>query len=327
MLLFGFGMGLNFVTLTLMAVSGVAQHEAGAASGLLNATPAGGRFARPVHPGHGLRHGQPQRGREADPGVHGAGDRRSRRREFAETQQLPAPWGHEVLAQGISTAFIAGRGDGRTRPAHRGAGDPGPQERPGGASSRGRAARTPVAGTGRDGAQREARASAQVQAPRAADRPDRRARLSAHVRSDSSPACAQSTYESIAGTDRPHRCQARAVLTRAFDGRFARMSPGPRLAPARGVPGTRRTRPVVALMPARAQERSGSGSVSRAGTASAERPLEVVEVDLARRLVALDVPLGDQPVRATSGRTPARRPPRSPRRRAAASGRRTPRPP
>src|SRR5206468_882640 len=38
MLVFGFGMGLNFVTLTVTAVSGVAQHEAGAASGLLNAT-------------------------------------------------------------------------------------------------------------------------------------------------------------------------------------------------------------------------------------------------------------------------------------------------
>ncbi|MBK3647976.1 MFS transporter, partial [Streptomyces sp. MBT33] len=37
MLVFGFGMGLNFVTLTVTAVSGVAQHEAGAASGLLNA--------------------------------------------------------------------------------------------------------------------------------------------------------------------------------------------------------------------------------------------------------------------------------------------------
>jgi hypothetical protein len=32
MLVFGFGMGLNFVTLTVTAVSGVAQHEAGAAS-------------------------------------------------------------------------------------------------------------------------------------------------------------------------------------------------------------------------------------------------------------------------------------------------------
>ena len=35
---FGLGMGLKFVPLTLIAVSGVAPHEAGAASGLLNAT-------------------------------------------------------------------------------------------------------------------------------------------------------------------------------------------------------------------------------------------------------------------------------------------------
>lgn len=26
--------------------------------------------------------------------------------EFAKTHQLPAPWGHQVLAEGISTAFI-----------------------------------------------------------------------------------------------------------------------------------------------------------------------------------------------------------------------------
>ncbi|GAB2801399.1 hypothetical protein GCM10027073_37290 [Streptomyces chlorus] len=26
--------------------------------------------------------------------------------EFARTRQLPEPWAHEVLAQGISTAFI-----------------------------------------------------------------------------------------------------------------------------------------------------------------------------------------------------------------------------
>jgi hypothetical protein len=26
--------------------------------------------------------------------------------EFAKTHQLPAPWGHDVLAQGISTAFV-----------------------------------------------------------------------------------------------------------------------------------------------------------------------------------------------------------------------------
>lgn len=38
MLVFSLGMGLNFVSLTLMAVSGVPVHETGAASGMLNAT-------------------------------------------------------------------------------------------------------------------------------------------------------------------------------------------------------------------------------------------------------------------------------------------------
>ncbi len=38
MLLFGFGMGLNFVTLTLTAVSGISDSESGAASGMLNTT-------------------------------------------------------------------------------------------------------------------------------------------------------------------------------------------------------------------------------------------------------------------------------------------------
>ena len=38
MLVFGLGMGMEFVSCTLMALSGVAPQEAGAASGLLNAT-------------------------------------------------------------------------------------------------------------------------------------------------------------------------------------------------------------------------------------------------------------------------------------------------
>ncbi|CAM5741843.1 MFS transporter [Streptomyces hirsutus] len=105
MLVFGFGMGLNFVTLTLTAVSGVAQHEAGAASGLLNATQqvggsvglallttvfgtAGRNEAKEQLPAF-LAEGTPEQ-----------------KAEFARTHQLPEPWGHEVLAQGISTAFI-----------------------------------------------------------------------------------------------------------------------------------------------------------------------------------------------------------------------------
>ncbi len=105
MLIFGLGMGLNFVTLTLTAVSGVAQHEAGAASGLLNAT-------QQVGGSVGLAllttvFGTASRD-EAEKQVPSflAEGTAQQKAEFAQTQQLPAPWGHEVLAQGISAAFI-----------------------------------------------------------------------------------------------------------------------------------------------------------------------------------------------------------------------------
>ncbi|WP_306930574.1 MFS transporter [Streptomyces luteogriseus] len=105
MLVFGFGMGLNFVTLTLTAVSGVAPHEAGAASGLLNTTQqVGGSLGLSILTtvfGTATRD-------EAEKQLpqfmaEGTAEQKA---EFARTQQLPAPWGHEVLAQGISTAFI-----------------------------------------------------------------------------------------------------------------------------------------------------------------------------------------------------------------------------
>ncbi|MET7603865.1 MFS transporter [Streptomyces avermitilis] len=105
MLLFGFGMGLNFVTLTLTAVSGVAVHEAGAASGLLNATQqVGGSLGLSILT---TVFGSASRD-EAEKQVpkflaDGSAEQKA---EFAKTHQLPAPWGHEVLAQGISTAFI-----------------------------------------------------------------------------------------------------------------------------------------------------------------------------------------------------------------------------
>jgi EmrB/QacA subfamily drug resistance transporter len=105
MLLFGFGMGLNFVTLTLTAVSGVAPHEAGAASGLLNATQqVGGSLGlsilTTVFGTASREEGEKQVQlfmAEASP---------EQKAEFARTQQLPAPWSHEVLAHGIATAFI-----------------------------------------------------------------------------------------------------------------------------------------------------------------------------------------------------------------------------
>jgi len=109
MLLFGFGMGLNFVTLTLTAVSGVAKHESGAASGLLNATQqVGGSLGLSILVtvfGTASRTEAesqvPRFMAEASP---------AQQAEFAQTGQFPAPWGHEVLTAGISNAFLAGVG-------------------------------------------------------------------------------------------------------------------------------------------------------------------------------------------------------------------------
>ncbi len=106
MLLFGFGMGLNFVTLTITAVSGVAQHEAGAASGLLNAMQqVGGSLGlsilTTVFGSASKDEAETQMAKfmaEASP---------EQKAQFAETHQLPAPWGHEVLTQGISMGFVA----------------------------------------------------------------------------------------------------------------------------------------------------------------------------------------------------------------------------
>ncbi|MCM8550437.1 MFS transporter [Streptomyces sp. STCH 565 A] len=105
MLVFGFGMGLNFVTLTLTAVSGVAQHEAGAASGLLNAMQqVGGSIGLAILTTvFGTASKDEAKQQVPDLLTNGSAEQKA---EFARTQQLPAPWGHEVLAQGISAAFV-----------------------------------------------------------------------------------------------------------------------------------------------------------------------------------------------------------------------------
>ncbi|WP_405654799.1 MFS transporter [Streptomyces sp. NBC_00019] len=105
MLLFGFGMGLNFVTLTVTAVSGVASHEAGAASALLNTTQqVGGALGLSILT---TVFGSASRD-EATKQVASfmAQATPEQKAAFAKTHQLPAPWSHEVLAHGISTAFI-----------------------------------------------------------------------------------------------------------------------------------------------------------------------------------------------------------------------------
>ncbi|WP_274563098.1 MFS transporter [Streptomyces spiramyceticus] len=109
MLLFGFGMGLVFVTATLTAVSGVAQHESGAASSLLNATQmVGGSLGLSILMTVFGTASRDEAARqipsfltEATPAQQAA---------FAKSHELPAPWGHQVLAEGISTAFWAGVG-------------------------------------------------------------------------------------------------------------------------------------------------------------------------------------------------------------------------
>ncbi|SEE43697.1 MFS transporter [Streptomyces sp. Ag109_O5-10] len=105
MLIFGFGMGLNFVTVTVTAVSGVAPHEAGAASALLNATQqVGGSLGLSILT---TVFGSASRD-EATKQVASFMAQASpeQKAAFAKTHQLPAPWSHEVLAHGISTAFI-----------------------------------------------------------------------------------------------------------------------------------------------------------------------------------------------------------------------------
>ncbi|MGW2571571.1 MFS transporter [Streptomyces sp. NPDC001537] len=106
MLVFGFGMGLNFVTLTVTAVSGVAQHEAGAASGLLNATQqVGGSLGLSILTTVFGSASKDEAQKQLPKFL--AGGSAQQKAEFAKTHQLPGSWGHEVLARGISMGFVA----------------------------------------------------------------------------------------------------------------------------------------------------------------------------------------------------------------------------
>ncbi|POX49215.1 MFS transporter [Streptomyces sp. Ru71] len=105
MLVFGFGMGLNFVTVTITAVSGVASHEAGAASGLLNATQqVGGSLGLSILTTVFGSASKDEASKQLPDFL--TGGTAEQKAEFARSHQLPAPWGHEVLAHGISSAFV-----------------------------------------------------------------------------------------------------------------------------------------------------------------------------------------------------------------------------
>ncbi|MFF3492372.1 MFS transporter [Streptomyces sp. NPDC002795] len=106
MLLFGFGMGLNFVTLTLTAVSGIADSESGAASGMLNTTQqVGGALGLSVLTTI-FSSASESEAKKQIPKFLAEGSP-EQKAEFARTHRLPAPWNDSVLAHGISNAFIA----------------------------------------------------------------------------------------------------------------------------------------------------------------------------------------------------------------------------
>ncbi|MFJ9175750.1 MFS transporter [Streptomyces sp. NPDC102360] len=106
MLLFGFGMGLNFVTLTLTAVSGIADSESGAASGMLNTTQqVGGALGLSVLTTI-FSSASASEAKKQIPKFLAEGSP-EQKAEFARTHRLPAPWNDSVLAHGISNAFIA----------------------------------------------------------------------------------------------------------------------------------------------------------------------------------------------------------------------------
>ena len=103
MLLFGLGMGLLFVPLTIVAVSGVAPHEAGAASSLLNVTQqVGGSLGLSILV---TVFGTASNEATTQVGQFLANASSELQAQFQQTGQLPAQYAHQVLAHGISTAF------------------------------------------------------------------------------------------------------------------------------------------------------------------------------------------------------------------------------
>lgn len=105
-LVFGLGMGLQFVSLTLMAVSGVAPHEAGAASGILNTTQqVGGSLGLSILV---TVFGTASRNEATDQVPKFLADATpAQLAQFRRTGQLPGQWGDQVLASGVSSSFVA----------------------------------------------------------------------------------------------------------------------------------------------------------------------------------------------------------------------------
>ncbi|MFJ5260441.1 MFS transporter [Streptomyces sp. NPDC088387] len=105
-LVFSLGMGMEFVALTLMALSNVETEDTGAASGLLNATQqVGGSLGLSILV---TMYGTASRN-EAEKRVPEFLSRATpaERVRFERTGVLPDPWGDQVLTSGVSAAFVA----------------------------------------------------------------------------------------------------------------------------------------------------------------------------------------------------------------------------
>ncbi|MGW6457729.1 MFS transporter [Streptomyces sp. NPDC055078] len=105
MLVFSLGMGMQFVSLTLMALSGVPRQESGAASGLLNVMQqVGGSLGLSILV---TVFGTASRDKaESLVPEFLAGATPAERLTFRRTGQLPPPWDDQVLSSGISAAFV-----------------------------------------------------------------------------------------------------------------------------------------------------------------------------------------------------------------------------
>lgn len=107
MIVFGLGLGLTFVTLTLTAVSGISQEQVGAASGLLNAMQGvGGALGLSIlvtiNSSAGRSEGKKQ---IANFMAHGSAAQKA---AFAKTQALPVKWSNAILTHGVTSAYVVG---------------------------------------------------------------------------------------------------------------------------------------------------------------------------------------------------------------------------
>ncbi len=105
MVLFGLGMGFLFVPLTITAVSGVDRHESGAASSLLNVMQqVGGSLGLSILVTvFGTSSRNEAKTQAARFFANATPDQQA---QFRQTGHIPAVYTDQILAHGISTAFI-----------------------------------------------------------------------------------------------------------------------------------------------------------------------------------------------------------------------------